>query len=85
MYGLNTSTGVVVSNSLLQSQVPEPVRGRVFTLLEVTWNLLRLVSLAGGGLLAEAVGVRVVYYLGGSLLVLAGLLGLALFRRVRFR
>ncbi len=85
VYGLNTSTGVVVSNSLLQSQVPEGVRGRVYTLLDVTWNLLRLVSLAAGGALAEALGVRPVYYLGGSLLALAGLLGLLLFRTVRFR
>ncbi len=85
VYGLNTSTGVVVSNSLLQSQVQEGVRGRVYTLLDVTWNLMRLVSLAGGGLLAETLGVRVVYYVGGSLLVAAGLLGLALFRRLRFR
>ncbi len=85
VYGLNTSTGVVVSNSLLQSQVPEGVRGRVYTLLDMTWNLMRLVSLAAGGLLAEWLGIRPVYYLGGSLLVAAGLLGLALFRQVRFR
>jgi MFS family permease len=85
IYGLNTSTGMVVSNSLLQSQVPEGVRGRVYTLLDVTWSLMRLVSLAAGGFLAEAWGIRPVYYLGGSLLCLSGLLGLGLFRRVRFR
>ncbi len=85
VYGLNTSTGMVVSSSLLQSQVPEHVRGRVYTLLDVTWNLMRLVSLAAGGVLAEEVGIRPVYYLGGSLLFLAGALGLGLFRRVRFR
>ncbi len=85
VYGLNTSTGVVVSNSLLQSQVPEGVRGRVYTLPDATWNLLRLVSLVAGGALAESLGVRAVYYLGGSLLFVAGHLGLLLFRPVRFR
>jgi hypothetical protein len=40
VYGLNTSTGMVVSNSLLQSQVPETIRGRVYTLLDVTWSLM---------------------------------------------
>ena len=85
VYGVNTSTGVVVSNSLLQSQVPEPIRGRVYTLLDATWSLMRLVSLAIGGLLADALGVRIVYYLGGSLLFTAGLVGLSLFRRVQFR
>jgi MFS family permease len=85
VYGLNTSTGMVVSTSLLQSQVPESVRGRVYTLLDVTWNLMRLVSLALGGVLVDAVGIRVVYALGGGLLVVAGLVGLGLFRRVRFR
>ncbi len=85
VYGLNTSTGMVVSNSLLQTQVPEHIRGRVYTLLDVSWNTMRLISLAAGGLLAEAFGIRAVYYLGGSLLVLAGVVGLWLFRRVRFR
>lgn len=85
VYGLNTSTGVVVSNALLQTQVPESMRGRVYTLLDVSWNTMRLVSLAAGGLAAETLGIRWVYYLGGALLVLAGCLGLTLFRGVRFR
>jgi hypothetical protein len=45
---------------------------------------MRLASLAAGGILVETWGVRPVYYLGGSLLVVAGSLGLALFRRVQF-
>lgn len=85
VYGLNTSTGMVVSSSLLQTQVAEKFRGRVYTLLDVSWNTMRLISLTAGGLLAEALGIRAVYYLGGSLLFLAGLLGLLLFRDIRFR
>ena len=85
VYGLNTSTGVVVSNALLQTQVPENIRGRVYTLLDVSWNTMRLVSLAAGGLAAETLGIRWVYYLGGALLILTGCLGLMLFRGVRFR
>ncbi len=85
IYGLNTSTGMVVFNSTVQGAVPEAVRGRVFTLLDVTWSAMRLLSLALGGLLVDAAGVRPLFWAGGTLLALAGLLGLALLGRYDFR
>jgi MFS family permease len=84
IYGLNTSSGMVVYNSLLQSEVKDEVRGRVYTLLDVMWNLMRLVSLGIGGLVADYFGVETVYYAGGTLLVGSGLLGLALLRDYTF-
>ena len=82
VYGLNTATGMVASQSILQTVIPDRVRGRVFTLLDVTWAAMRLVSLGLGGLLADRVGISAVYVLGGALLALAGILGLALLRRI---
>jgi len=82
VYGLNTSTGVVASNSILQTVIPDRVRGRVFTLLDVTWAGMRLLSLGVGGLLADRVGVAAVYVIGGALLALAGVLGLTLLGRL---
>ena len=76
VYGLNTSTGMVTFNSTVQGAVPEDVRGRVFTLLDMTWNAMRLLSLALGALMVDAIGVQPVFWIGGGLLVLAGLLGL---------
>ncbi len=78
VYGLNTSTGVVASNSILQTVIPDRVRGRVFTLLDVTWAAMRLTSLGLGGLLADRLGISAVYLIGGALLTLAGALGLGL-------
>ncbi len=85
VYGLNTSTGMVVFSSTVQGVVPDVVRGRVFTLLDVTWNAMRLLSLALGGWLVDAVGIRPVFWAGGTLLALAGLLGLTLFGQHNFR
>lgn len=82
IYGLNTSTGMVASNTILQSVIPDRVRGRVFTLLDVTWAAMRLLSLALGGLLADRLGIAAVYIIGGALLALAGALGLALLGRL---
>ena len=76
-YGVGTSTGMVTYNSLLQTTVPDRLRGRVFAFYDVLWQGARLVSLAAGGLLADAVGVRAVYVAGGLLLLAAGGLGLA--------
>jgi predicted MFS family arabinose efflux permease len=85
VYGLNTSTGMVVFSSTVQGAVPDRVRGRVFTLLDASWNAARLLSLALGGLIVEAFGVRALYWLGGALLALAGGLGLALLGGHDFR
>ncbi len=82
IYGLNTSTGMVASNTILQTVIPDRVRGRVFTLLDVTWAAMRLLSLGLGGLLADRVGIAAVYIVGGMLLALAGALGLALLGRL---
>ena len=85
VYGLNTSTGMVVFNSTLQTVIPEHVRGRVFTLLDVTWNASRLVSLAVGAVLVDVIGIRPVYWIGGTLLAASGILGLTLLGRFDFR
>jgi len=82
VYGLNTSTGVVASHSILQTVIPDRVRGRVFTLLDVTWAAMRLLSLGLGGLLADRLGISAVYLIGGALLILAGALGLGLLGRL---
>lgn len=78
VYGLNTSTGIVVFSTTVQEVVPDRIRGRVFTLLDMTWHGMRLASLAVGGAFVDHVGVQAVYWSGGLLLAAAGLLGLAL-------
>jgi hypothetical protein len=70
-YGLSTSTGNVTFSSLVQSRVPADLRGRVFAGFDLLWPSGRLLSLLGGGLLADAAGIRAVYVLGGLLLLSA--------------
>jgi len=78
VYGLNTSTGVIVFNSALQAHVPDEWRGRVFTLFDITWSGMRLVSLFLGGVLVDSVGVEPLYWVGGGLLVAAGVFGIVI-------
>ncbi|MDP9364696.1 MAG: MFS transporter [Chloroflexota bacterium] len=85
VYGLNTSTGMVVFSSTVQGAVPDAVRGRIFTLLDVSWNAMRLLSLALGGLVVDSLGIRPLFWGGGTLLALAGVLGLALLGAYDFR
>jgi predicted MFS family arabinose efflux permease len=81
VYGLNTSIGIVVFNATLQAAIPDHIRGRVFTLLDITWNGMRLLSLAIGGVLVDVVGIQPIFWAGGVLLALAGVLGLLLLGR----
>ena len=76
-YGLATSTGVVTFNSLLQAEAPERLRGRVFAGFDMLWQAGRLLSLLLGGLLADLLGIRAVYYHGAALLLAAALAGWA--------
>ena len=75
-YGVGTSTGNVTYNTVLQTTVPDRLRGRIFAFYDVVWQSARLVSIGAGGVLADAVGIRAVYLLGGALLLAAGGLGL---------
>ena len=84
VYGLCTSTGMVVFNSTIQGAIPDRFRGRVFTLLDVSWSAMRLLSLGLGGLVVDRLGIAPLYWIGGTLLTVAGLLGLTLFRRTQF-
>lgn len=74
-YGLGTSTGAVTFNSLLQAHTPPEARGRIFASFDVIWQLGRLISLLVGGLLAAALGIQAVFYLGGALLLFAAAIG----------
>lgn len=80
VYGLNTSSGMVIYQTTVQRYVPNEVRGRVFTWLDVVWNGMRILSLGLGGWLADWAGVEAIYYLGGAFLFLSGSIGFALFR-----
>lgn len=80
VYGVGTSTGMVTYNSLLQTTVPDRLRGRVFAFYDVVWQASRLVSIAAGGMLADAFGIGAVYVFGGALLFAAGGLGLTRLR-----
>ena len=77
-YGIGTSTGNVAFSTVIQSHVPDRLRGRVFSAFDLIWQSMRLASLLLGGLLADTAGIRAVYYLGGALLVAAALTGLTL-------
>lgn len=76
LYGVGTSTGTVTYNSLLQAEVPADLRGRVFAGFDLLWQAGRLASLALGGLIADQLGIPAVYLLGGTLLLVAGAIGL---------
>jgi MFS family permease len=77
VYGVGTSTGMVTYNSLLQAEVAPEVRGRVFAGFDLLWQAGRLASLVLGGMAADALGIRAVYYLSGALLLVAGAIGFA--------
>ena len=76
VYGVGTSVGNVSFTSLLQSHVPDALRGRVLTAYDLIWHSMRLASLVLGGVLTDLFGIRFLFYAGGVLLLVAALAGL---------
>ena len=77
VYGVNTSSGMVSFQRLVQEGVDPELRGRAFALLDGVWQSGRLASIGAGGFAASAFGVRPLYAGGGVLLVVAALVGAA--------
>jgi MFS family permease len=77
LYGVNTSSGTVAFQTMVQREVPPGIRGRVFALLDVVWQSGRLASIAIGAGVAASIGIRALFVLGGALLILAGAVGFA--------
>jgi predicted MFS family arabinose efflux permease len=75
LYGIGTSTGMVVYQTIVQSDLDERVRGRAFSLLDAVWQTSRLVSLAAGGVVADRLGIATVYLIGGAALLVAAIAG----------
>jgi MFS family permease len=75
LYGVNTSSGTVAFQTMVQRDVPPELRGRAFALLDVAWQTSRLVSIAIGAGLVSIIGIRWLFVIGGVLLVVAGTVG----------
>lgn len=75
VYGMNTSSGMIAFQTMVQRGIDAELRGRAFALLDAVWQVMRLISIGGGALAVAAIGIRPLYAVGGVLLVLAALVG----------
>ncbi len=66
--GLGNAVAMLMSNTLIQTNVDDQYRGRVMSLYMISFGLVPLASLVGGAI-AEAVGLRPVYIAFGGLMV----------------
>ena len=58
LYGIGASTGRVTYNWLLQAEVADQARGRVFAGFDMFWQTGLLASIALGGLASDAFGIN---------------------------
>jgi len=77
LYGVNTSSGMVAFQTMVQREVPSDISGRVFAPPDIVWQTGRLASIAVGACLAASIGIRALFIVGGALLILAGAVGFA--------
>jgi predicted MFS family arabinose efflux permease len=75
IYGVNTSSGMVAFQTMVQRGTAAELRGRAFALLDAVWQAGRLLSIAAGAFAVAAFGIRALYVAGGALLLLAAAVG----------
>ncbi len=72
----------VAMPTMLQEQVADGYRGRVFGTLDMASSLLMLLGVAFAGIMGERIGIVPVLSLGASIMIVAGLLSFLLLLRV---
>ena len=81
--GTAHGTKNVLLRTLLHQRVPARLHGRAFAAYNGLRNGAEMVALLLGGALVVALGARWTLFLAGALPALAGLAGLAVYRRTR--
>jgi MFS family permease len=82
LVGLSSMVFMTVNNTLITSLIPDSVRGRVSSVLMMTFGLMPL-GVVPAGVLAEIIGVESVTAFGAGLLILTVLATYALFPQFR--
>lgn len=83
--GAGHGTKNVLVRTLLHERVPARLHGRAYAAYNGLRNGAEMVALVLGGVLVAAIGARWTLFLAGAIPAVAGLLGLALYRRMRAR
>ncbi len=73
--GITFSTGNAPMTAILQTTVPNQIQGRVLSLMNTVMGLAGPIGLAIAGPLGDAIGVRGVFIVGGTLSALVCVLG----------
>jgi MFS family permease len=80
--GAGNGVQTVALRSLVRSRIPDRLRGRAFASASALVTAANLAGTSGGGVLVNAVGPQATIQLAGIGTLLAGLVGLAWFRRL---
>ena len=78
--GLTITPLQAAGSTIIQTAVPDEMRGRTGSANNMFITTAQLVSMGLAGVLADMLGARQVFMLGGGLVVLAGIVALLIFR-----
>ena len=80
--GLMITPVQAAGSTIIQTTVPDEMRGRTGSANNALITTAQLVSMAAAGMLADALGARNVFVIGGVLVALAGVVALFIFRGI---
>lgn len=83
--GLMITPVQAAGSTIIQTTVPDEMRGRTGSANNALITTAQLVSMAAAGMLADAFGARNVFVMGGVVVALAGVVALFIFRGVEIK
>ncbi len=72
--GITQTTVSIIVNTLLQKHVKNEDMGRTFATMGVVIGSCQLLSMGAGGILADVIGVRAVYIIGSSIMIVTAII-----------
>ncbi len=83
--GLMITPVQAAGSTIIQTTVPDEMRGRTGSANNALITTAQLISMAAAGLLADALGARNVFVIGGGIVALAGFVALLIFRGIELK
>jgi DHA3 family macrolide efflux protein-like MFS transporter len=83
--GLMVTPVQAAGSTIIQTTVPDEMRGRTGSANNALITTAQLISMAAAGVLADALGARNVFIIGGMVVALAGVVALLIFKGVELK
>ncbi len=83
-FGMLETSFMIPFQTLSQETIPDSLRGKVFSVFNLIITVAQIIGMALGGLLADGIGIKNTFFLNGSIIAIASIVGLIILIMKKF-